>query len=57
MKFLLSPSQKLYLFNPKTSPNTLLLLPFKLVDNFIQNHHTLVLLSHKKLSIYSFIHQ
>ncbi len=49
MKFLLASNKKLYLYG---NHETIFQMPFKLVDSFINNASTLVVSSHKTLTLY-----
>jgi hypothetical protein len=52
MKFLLSASHRLYMITGPHNNRRLHLLPLKLVDSYIYNSDTLVVLSHKTLTLY-----
>lgn len=54
MKFLISPSKKLYYLCNLHKPPQLVRLPLQDVDAFISNHDTLVVASQKTLSVYHF---
>lgn len=54
MKFLISPSKKLYYLCNLQKPPRLIRLPLKDVDSFISNHNTLIVASQKTLLVYHF---
>ncbi len=53
MKVLLTPSKRLYLLSNGEGQRKLVQLPLKLVDSFAAEGYTLVVVTHKTLTLYT----